>query len=52
MTPVYISGGRDDRIATLEQQHNVAGSIKRTGFQRIRIGRFTAATKSTMPKRP
>jgi len=40
MTPVYTSGGRDDRIATLEQQYNVAGSIKRTGFQRIRIGTF------------
>jgi hypothetical protein len=40
MTPVYISAGRDDRIATLEQQYNVAGSIKRTGFQRIRIGPF------------
>ena len=40
MTPVYISAGRDDRIATLEQQYNVAGSIKRTGFQRIKIGTF------------
>jgi hypothetical protein len=40
MTPVYISAGRDDRIAALEQQYNVAGSIKRTGFQRIRIGTF------------
>jgi predicted esterase len=40
MTPVYISAGRDDRIATLEQQYNVAGSVKRTGFQRIRIGPF------------
>jgi len=40
MTPVYISAGRDDRIATLEQQYNVAGSIKRTGFQRVRIGTF------------
>jgi hypothetical protein len=39
-TPVYISAGRDDRIATLEQQYDVAGSIKRTGFQRIRIGTF------------
>jgi hypothetical protein len=39
-TPVYISAGRDDRIATLEQQYNVAGSIKRTGFTRIRIGPF------------
>jgi hypothetical protein len=40
MTPVYISAGRDDRIATLEQQYNVAGSIKRTGFQQVRIGTF------------
>jgi len=40
MTPVYISAGRNDRIATLEQQYNVAGSLKRTGFQRIRIGPF------------
>src|ERR1043166_6786764 len=40
MTPVYISAGRDDRIATVEQQYNVAGSIKRTGFQRIKIGTF------------
>jgi hypothetical protein len=39
-TPVYVSAGRDDRIATLEQQYNVAGSLKRTGFQRIRIGTF------------
>jgi hypothetical protein len=40
LTPVYISAGRDDRIATLEQQYNMAGSIKRTGFQRIKIGTF------------
>ena len=39
-TPVYISAGRDDRIATVEQQYNVAGSIKRTGFQRMKIGTF------------
>jgi hypothetical protein len=39
-TPVYVSAGRDDRIATIEQQYNVVGSIKRTGFQRIRIGTF------------
>src|SRR4029450_6003689 len=38
MTPVYISAGRDDRIATLEQQYNVAGSIKSTGIKRVRIG--------------
>ncbi|HEX4654043.1 MAG TPA: hypothetical protein VH227_07330 [Candidatus Udaeobacter sp.] len=39
-TPIYVAAGRDDRIATVEQQYNVAGSIKRTGFQRIRIGTF------------
>ena len=39
-TPVYISAGRDDRIATVEQQYNVAGSVKRNGFRRIRIGTF------------
>ena len=39
-TPIYISAGRDDRIATVEQQYNVVGSIKRTGFTRIRIGTF------------
>ena len=39
-TPVYISAGRDDRIATVEQQYNVAGSAKRTGFQRMKIGTF------------
>ncbi len=40
MTPVYVSAGHDDRIATIEQQYDVAGSIKRTGFQRVRIGTF------------
>ena len=39
-TPIYVSAGRDDRIATTEQQYNVVGSIKRTGFQHIRIGSF------------
>jgi predicted esterase len=39
-TPIYVSAGRDDRIATVEQQYDVAGSIKRTGFERIRIGTF------------
>ena len=39
-TPIYVSIGHDDRIATLEQQYNVVGSIKRTGFQRIRTGTF------------
>jgi hypothetical protein len=39
-TPIYISAGQDDRIATVEQQYAVAGSIKRTGFNRMRIGTF------------
>ena len=43
MTPIYIAAGRDDRIATVEQQYDVAGSIKRTGFQRIKIGTFHGA---------
>ena len=45
MTPVYISAGRDDRIATVEQQYNVAGSAKRTGFQRMKIGTFHGGHK-------
>ena len=39
-TPIYVSAGHDDRIATVEQQYTVAGSIKRTGFNRMRIGTF------------
>src|ERR1700757_1072987 len=39
-TPIYFSAGHDDRIATVEQQYTVAGSIKRTGFNRMRIGTF------------
>src|SRR5207247_9326171 len=39
-TPIYMSAGRDDRIATVEQQYHVVGSIKQTGFQRVRIGTF------------
>jgi hypothetical protein len=39
-TPIYVAAGRDDRIATVEQQYNVLGSIKRTGFQKIRVGTF------------
>jgi hypothetical protein len=39
-TSIYVSAGHDDGIATLEQQYNVAGSIKRTGFNRVRIGTF------------
>ena len=39
-TPIYVSIGHEDRIATLEQQYSVVGSIKRTGFNRVRIGTF------------
>ena len=39
-TPIYISAGHDDRIAAVEQQYTVASSIKRTGFNRMRIGTF------------
>jgi hypothetical protein len=39
-TPIYVSAGHEDRTATLEQQYTVVGSIKRTGFKRIRIGTF------------
>jgi hypothetical protein len=39
-TPVYISAGHDDRIATVQQQYDVAGLVKRTGFTRLRIGTF------------
>jgi hypothetical protein len=39
-TAIYISAGRDDRIATVEQQYAVVGLIKRTGFHRMRIGTF------------
>jgi hypothetical protein len=39
-TPIYVAAGHDDRIATLEQQYDVAGSIKRAGFNRVRIGPF------------
>src|SRR5438094_6649223 len=39
-TPIYVSAGHDDRIATVEQQYTVAGSVKRTGFNQMRIGTF------------
>ena len=39
-TPIYLSAGHDDRIATPEQQYAVLGLIKRTGFNRIKIGTF------------
>ena len=40
-TPIYVSAGHEDKIATLEQQYAVVGMIKRTGFKRIWIGDFS-----------
>lgn len=39
-TPVYISAGRDDKIAAETAQSGVFSSIKRTGFLRVRIETF------------
>jgi predicted esterase len=39
-TPIYVSAGHEDRIATLEQQYAVVGLIKGSGFKRTRIGIF------------
>lgn len=49
-TPIYVSAGHDDRIATLEQQYAVAGAIKRTGFKRIRIGTFRGGHEANGPQ--
>jgi surfactin synthase thioesterase subunit len=49
-TPIYVSAGHDDQIATLEQQYNVAGSIKRTGFKRVRIGTFRGGHEVNDPQ--
>jgi len=49
-TPIYVSAGHDDRIATLEQQYDVAGSIKRTGFNRVRIGTFRGGHEVNDPQ--
>jgi hypothetical protein len=40
-TPVFIAAGRDDRTARLDQQYDVMSSIKRTGFQRVKIEIFS-----------
>jgi hypothetical protein len=39
-TPIFISAGYDDRVATVEQQYAVAGMIKHTGFEQIRTTEF------------
>ncbi len=39
-TPVFISSGRDDKIATLIQQYGVMSSIKKAGFKQVRVETF------------
>ena len=39
-TPVFISAGRDDKVATETAQYGVFSSIKKTGFSRVRIETF------------
>lgn len=39
-TPVFISSGRDDKIATLSEQETAKVSLQRTGFRRVRFETF------------
>ncbi|HEY2800209.1 MAG TPA: hypothetical protein VGI85_06420 [Chthoniobacterales bacterium] len=39
-TPIFISSGEDDKVATLQEQWGVKNSIERTGFDRVRLERF------------
>lgn len=39
-TPVFISSDQNDKIATPGQTDHVKRSIERTGFRRVRLGRF------------
>lgn len=39
-TPIYLSSGVRDRIATVDQQNAVENSMRRTGFQNIRHTTF------------
>ncbi len=39
-TPIFMSSGESDRVATLQQQWEVKRSIERTGFDRVRLERF------------
>jgi hypothetical protein len=40
-TPVFISSGREDKIAQPHEQQGVKRSLERTGFQRVRIETFS-----------
>ena len=39
--PIWISSGINDRIATPAQEQQVKGSLVRTGFQNVRLSRFS-----------
>jgi S-formylglutathione hydrolase FrmB len=39
-TPIFLSSGRNDIIATIDQQNAVENSMRRTGFQNIRHTTF------------
>jgi predicted esterase len=39
--PIWISSGISDRIATPPQEEQVKGSLVRTGFQSVRVSRFS-----------
>jgi predicted esterase len=39
--PIWISSGINDRIATPLQEEQVKGSLVRTGFQNVRLSRFS-----------
>jgi pimeloyl-ACP methyl ester carboxylesterase len=41
-TPIFISTGQDDKIATPHAQMEVKQSIQRTGFDRVRLETFNA----------
>jgi pimeloyl-ACP methyl ester carboxylesterase len=40
-TPVFISAGRDDRIAPLDKQYELKRSMERSGFRQVRMETFT-----------
>jgi hypothetical protein len=40
LTPIFLSSGVDDPIATLDQQNDVEKSMRRTGFKNIRHTTF------------
>ncbi len=39
-TPIFISSGKNDKVATLNQQYAVKLSMERTGFRRVRFESF------------